>query len=148
LRPTQIEVYLFRRRSGRVEFLCLKRAARGRLPGIWQPITGGLRRGEGAFAGAKREVREETGLEVEPVRLIGVYSAPAHHQIVTYPDGNVIHYVSTSLECRIVGGDLACGSESADLGWFAPDALPPELMPMHRIRIVDALAARVDAFVR
>jgi len=60
--PTQIEVYLFRRRARRVEFLCLKRADRGRLPGVWQPVTGGLRRGEGALAGAAREVREETGL--------------------------------------------------------------------------------------
>jgi len=63
LRPTQIEVYLFRRRARRVEFLCLKRAPRrGKLPGVWQPVTGGLRRGEGALAGAAREVREETGL--------------------------------------------------------------------------------------
>jgi 8-oxo-dGTP pyrophosphatase MutT (NUDIX family) len=79
LRPTQIEVYLFRRRSGRVDFLCLKRAARGRLPGIWQPITGGLRRGEGAFAGAKREVREETGLEPRrwwALEGVGIYFHP------------------------------------------------------------------------
>ena len=69
-------------------------------------------------------------------------------QIVTYPDGNVIHYVSTSFECRVVGGTLACGIESADLGWFGEDALPAELMPMHRIRIADALARQVDAFVR
>jgi dATP pyrophosphohydrolase len=62
LRPTQIEVYLFRRRARRIEFLCLKRVPRGPLPGVWQPVTGGLRRGEGALAGAAREVREETGL--------------------------------------------------------------------------------------
>jgi len=62
LRPTQIEVYVFRRRSRRVEFLCLKRAAGQRLPGVWQPVTGTLLRGEGALAGAAREVREETGL--------------------------------------------------------------------------------------
>ena len=62
LRPTQIEVYLFRRRGRRIEFLCLNRARRERLPGVWQPITGALRRGEGALAGAAREVREETGL--------------------------------------------------------------------------------------
>src|SRR5438045_522053 len=61
LRPTQIEVYLFRRRARRVEFLCLRRA-RGLLPGVWQPVTGGLRRREGVLAGAAREVREETGL--------------------------------------------------------------------------------------
>jgi len=63
LRPTQIEVYVFRRRGRGAEFLCLRRAARSRLPGVWQPVTGKLRRGEGALAGAAREVREETGLE-------------------------------------------------------------------------------------
>ena len=95
-----------------------------------------------------REVREETGLEVEPVRLIGVYSAPEHHQIVTYPDGNVIHYVSSSFECRITGGALACGPESLACEWFPPDRLPPGLMPIARIRIVDALAREVRAFIR
>ena len=79
LRPTQIEVYVFRRRAGRVEFLCLKRAARERLPGVWQPVTGTLRRGEGALAGAAREVREETGLD--PGRWwalegVGIYFHP------------------------------------------------------------------------
>ncbi len=62
LRPTQIEVYVFRRRARQVEFLCLRRSAAGRLPGVWQPVTGTLRRGEGALAGAAREVKEETGL--------------------------------------------------------------------------------------
>src|SRR5204862_4262039 len=33
-----------------------------RLPGVWQPVTGKLDRGETALRGAKREVREETGL--------------------------------------------------------------------------------------
>jgi len=62
LSPTKIEVYLFRRRGRRVEFLCLRRASRGRLAGVWQPVTGSLRRGEDALAGAAREVLEETGL--------------------------------------------------------------------------------------
>ena len=61
--PTQIEVHLFRRRAGRVEFLCLRRSRGLRLPGVWQPVTGRLRRGERALDGAAREVREETGLE-------------------------------------------------------------------------------------
>lgn len=58
-----IEVHLFRRTGRRVEFLCLRRAHTRRLPGIWQPVTGKRRRGETAFAAARREVREETGLE-------------------------------------------------------------------------------------
>jgi dihydroneopterin triphosphate diphosphatase len=58
-----IEVHLFRRTGRRVEFLCLRRAHTHRLPGVWQPVTGKRRRGETAFAAARREVREETGLE-------------------------------------------------------------------------------------
>jgi dATP pyrophosphohydrolase len=58
-----IEVHLFRRAGRRVEFLCLRRARTRWLPGVWQPVTGKRRRGERAFAAARREVREETGLE-------------------------------------------------------------------------------------
>ena len=79
LTPTQIEVYVFRRRARRVEFLCLERAARGHLGGVWQPITGGLRRGEGALAGAVREVREETGLAPRrwwALEGVGIYFHP------------------------------------------------------------------------
>ncbi len=59
--PTQIEVHVFRRRGRAVEFLCLRRSRGSRLPGVWQPVTGKLRRGEGPLRGARREVREETG---------------------------------------------------------------------------------------
>jgi dATP pyrophosphohydrolase len=58
-----VEVYVFRRRGRRVEFLALRRAeGRRLLPGIWQPVTGQRRRGERALHTAAREVLEETGL--------------------------------------------------------------------------------------
>ena len=58
----QVEVYVFRRRRGRVEFLVLRRSAPGTLPGVWQPVTGTRRSRERPLAAAIREVREETGL--------------------------------------------------------------------------------------
>ena len=58
---THVEVYLFRGRPKRL--LLLRRSAERRtLPGVWQPVTGSLRRGERAIQAAAREVREETGL--------------------------------------------------------------------------------------
>jgi hypothetical protein len=60
----------------------------------------------------------------------------------------VIHYVSTVFECAIRGGALTCGCESLELAFFAPDRLPPDTLPISRIRIADALARQVEAFVR
>src|SRR5215510_4067802 len=115
---------------------------------LWGLPGGGVEPGESVREAVVREVREETGLDVEPVRLIGVYSAPEHHQIITYPDGNVIHYVSSCFECRITGGTIACGPESLACAWFDPERLPADLMPISRIRIRDALAREVRAFIR
>jgi dihydroneopterin triphosphate diphosphatase len=61
-RSAFIEVYVFRRRGRRVEFLCLRRGAVRFLPGVWQPVTGRCRPRERGLAAAVREVREETGL--------------------------------------------------------------------------------------
>ena len=116
--------------------------------GRWGLPGGAVEFGESLLAALHREVMEETGLTIEVVRLIGVYSHPDHHQIVTYPDGNVIHFVSTCFEARPTGGTLTLGDETAGLAWFAPPAWPADLLPVHRIRIDDALARAGVPFVR
>ncbi len=63
LSSTHVEVYVFRRRGRRVEFLLLRRSAdRRTLPGVWQPVTGKRLARERMLAAAVRELREETGL--------------------------------------------------------------------------------------
>ena len=63
---TQVEIHLFRRRGKRLEMLLLRRSPERSLAGVWQPVTGGIERGESAISAAAREVLEETGLT--PVR--------------------------------------------------------------------------------
>ena len=84
----QIEVYLFRRRGPRVEFLTLRRALGRSLPHAWQPVTGKLRRGERALEGARREVLEETGLKPSrwwALETVTVYFEPAQGVIRMLP---------------------------------------------------------------
>jgi len=59
--------------------------------------------GETTTATVIREVREETGLEVEPVRIMGLYS---ENMLYTYPNGDQVHGVGLAFECRQVGGIL------------------------------------------
>jgi dATP pyrophosphohydrolase len=59
---TQVEVHVFRRRGKRLELLLLRRSPERSLAGVWQPVTGGIERGETAVHAAAREVLEETGL--------------------------------------------------------------------------------------
>jgi len=67
---------------------------------------------------------------------------------VRYPDGNVVHYISTLFECRILAGSLQTCDETLELEFFDPAKLPHDLVPMHRIRIQDAMTNTPAAFVR
>jgi 8-oxo-dGTP diphosphatase len=114
----------------------------------WSVPGGIMEPGERIADCAVRETWEETGLEVEPVRLVGIYSDPEFMHI-TFPNGDQAHLVSATFECRVVGGSLrADGDESLEVAYFAPDALPEDLVCDHAIRIQDALSGREAAYVR
>jgi ADP-ribose pyrophosphatase YjhB (NUDIX family) len=115
--------------------------------GLWGLPGGSVEIGESVHQAILREVREETGLTVEVLRLIGVYSDP-RFQVVRYPDDTVVHYVSILFGCRISSGTLQTCDETLDLKFFRSTQLPSDLMSMHRIRIEDAVANRPPAFIR
>lgn len=83
----KIEAYLFRRRGRAAEFLLLRRSAERTLPGVWQPVTGGIERGEPAYRAAAREVVEETGLV--PLR----WWALEHMTVYYEPAKDAVHAV-------------------------------------------------------
>jgi ADP-ribose pyrophosphatase YjhB (NUDIX family) len=139
VRPSVSAVIFDRRRR-----LLLQQRSDG---GQWGLPGGSVEIGESVTDAIAREVREETGLTVVPRRLVGIYSDPVL-QVVRYPDGNVWHYVNVCFECAVRGGTLTTCDETLALAWVALDALPETLLPNHRVRIRDARARRVAAFVR
>ncbi len=106
---------------------------------LWSLPGGPPDFGESFTACTVREVKEETGLNVDIVRLIGVYSSP-EFWIFSYPDGNRAHAFAAAFECSVVSGELAANcSDSLDAKWFDVNALPDNLMPMHPRVIADCI---------
>jgi dATP pyrophosphohydrolase len=57
-----VEAHVFRRAGRGIEFLLIKRSGSGIYPGLWQMVSGKIRKGEKAYKTALREIKEETGL--------------------------------------------------------------------------------------
>jgi ADP-ribose pyrophosphatase YjhB (NUDIX family) len=86
----------------------------------WSIPGGVLEVGELVREAAVREAREETGLVVEPLELLGVYD-----RVLRNPEQRVqYHYVLIDFLCRRVAGDLAASSDAADVRWFTREELP------------------------
>ena len=127
----------------REKILLTRRTDNGRwcLPG------GAMDAGESAAETCIREMLEETGLQVEIVRLIGVYTTP--HRITEYADGNRKQLVAMSFEARVIGGKMGLSDETTEIGYFSFNEIETmDIMEHHIERIQDALANQAAAFVR
>jgi len=99
--------------DGRILLVQERRDQRWCMPGGWADV------GDRPSEMVKREVWEESGLQVEPTKVIGVFDANRGNQPLEF-----YHAYKIVFLCRITGGQIRCSDETMAAGFFDFDALP------------------------
>lgn len=103
---------------------------------LWALPGGGHNAGESITTTVVREVREETGLDIEVERLVGTYTDPRH--VMAYDDGEVRQQFSLCFGARWVGGSPhEDGTETKEVRWVDPADLD-------QLSIHSAMRQRID----
>ena len=106
--------------------------------GLWALPGGGQEIGESVAQATRREVYEETGVDIEITGLSGIYSDPRH--VIAYDDGEVRQEFSLCFHAKPTGGQPRTSSESRQARWVSPDSLQDlNIHPSMRLRIDHAL---------
>jgi 8-oxo-dGTP diphosphatase len=105
---------------------------------LWALPGGAIEPGEEPADAVMREVWEETGLRVLPLRISGVYGGETGY--VTYPNADQVMIIAITFVCSVVGGEARTDDdETLELRYFPVDALPDNIMAKHHIRIQHAV---------
>lgn len=102
-------------RDGEGRYLVLRRAKEP-FAGAWDLPGGFVEAGETPAQAIRRELREETGLEIEIERVLGAFTGQ-------YGDEGR-WTVDIGYEARLTGGDFRLDAEKSAAAWLALDALP------------------------
>ena len=102
-------------------------AVRRRDNGHWEPPGGILELDETIQAGLIREVLEETGLEVQPQALSGVYKNMCRG------------IIALVFRCSVAGGEPHPTNEVAEVAWLSPDQVRELMDEAYATRLLDAL---------
>ena len=112
--------------------------------GAWG-ITGGLMElGESTEDTARREIMEETGLKVDKLNLINVYSGPQNY--IKAENGDEFYVVTVAYYSEGFEGDLIIDkSESITFEFFYPNELPKDIVKGHKV-ILDEFLSKYYSF--
>jgi len=107
----------------------------------WALISGILEPGEQPADAIVREVFEEAGILI---RVEAVTSLSTDDPVL-YQNGDWAQYLNITFLCSVAQGEaFAADDDNVEIGWFAPDALPDDLMPTSRTRIERSLEFLID----
>jgi dATP pyrophosphohydrolase len=134
MRIAYVDVLVFRGRADTLEFLCLRRGPRGRSPGSWEAVHGHLDEGETAVETARRELREEAGLE--PLALYNLSRVESFYRHAT----DEVVLVPVFAAQVAPGVPVALSEEHDAFEWLSPPAAAGRMSwPRVRREIADAV---------
>ena len=102
----------------------------------WEPPGGVLELAETIHDGLRREVREETGLDIEPGPLTGVYK--------NMPRG----IIALVFRCKITGGHLTANDEVTAFRWADEQEIRQLTSEAYTVRLLDALHEGMQPAIR
>jgi 8-oxo-dGTP diphosphatase len=107
--------------------------------GFWDIPGGFLEKGEHPVQGAVRELREETGLEIKPVEILGIFMdvyGPEQESTLN------ICYVG-----RVKSGEPKAGSDAMDMRWLQVESLPCDIAFRWAKEALDLLKRRFNSLI-
>ena len=126
----------------RERVLLVRRLENGR----WAVPGGYMEAGESFSEACKREVIEETGLEVHINRLIGIYTSP--NILLKYSDGNKWQLVVFHFDAKLVSGELKPSEETTEFGFFSLSEINVlNMNGLDRKRVLDGFAGLQNAII-
>ena len=112
----------------------------------WALPGGGHEPGESIADTVVREVKEETGYDVQVETITGTYTNPRH--VMSYDDGEVRQQFSIAFRARLIGGEKRTSSESSEVEWLTPEEIDQlDLHPSMRLRLQHALTRADGPFI-
>ncbi|MGC8812525.1 MAG: NUDIX hydrolase [Candidatus Aenigmatarchaeota archaeon] len=105
--------------------LVKRKKSKKAFPSFWGVPTGKVKAGETLEEALIREVKEETGLEVEPLKLL--------HITQEFHDNH--HHLVFAFKAKIIGGNLKPKSDVCEARWFKPSEIKVKLQPVAKEQI-------------
>ncbi len=119
---------------------------RGKQPlkGYWSLPGGVLETGEHLADAIRREVLEETGLEVKPIAVFEIFE-----RIMRDKEGKPeYHYVLIDYICKVTGGELKASDDASRADWFKRKDLANLKITEGTLPVIERAFERKDVYLK